>query len=435
MTYSCPVLLPKIRALTDPTQAKPSSITDGEQRNIDSFRFSNKTTIDLGEGHQVDVGAFVTWKDLYHPILSVVGLLDNESIDYGLYAQSYGSYQMGGHLNRYRMGVTTHFGNTDAKTWENNGGSPGALTANSNRNAQNVVLYGENSFYIQPQLSLVTSLQYIWVNRHVYDQITPNESASADYNSFNPKVGILYKPKEKVQIFANISKSYEPPDFSNLTQGNTVGFSQLEAQDAWTAEIGTRGERGPVAWDISLYRAWIKDELLRFRATGAFTDSTFNAEDTVHQGAEVGLGFRLGQNLFTGGDRLKWWNAYTFSQFFFDGDSTFGDNEIPGQPPHFYNSELRYDHPDNWFVAMNAFAASRTDADFNNTFTVPGFAIVGIGAGYNINKHTSLFFEGRNLLNKKYISNLSAAATATSASANFYPGDLRRFFGGVRISF
>jgi len=184
-----------------------------------------------------------------------------------------------------------------------------------------------------------------------------------------------------------------------------------------------------------LYRAWISDEILKFTTGGGVPATGFNADETVHQGAEVGVGIQLGKSLLTNGDNLKWWNAYTFSDFSFQGDAQFGDNSIPGQPAHFYNTELRYDHPDKWFVSANMLAASEADVDFNNTFVAPGYVIVGMGAGYEVNKTTSLFFEGRNLFDKKYISNFSTAVTATSTSNLFYAGDLRRFFGGVRVSF
>ena len=430
-----PNTVTKNQALSNPEQAKASALTDDEHRDIVSYRFSNKTTFDLGGGHKMDVGAFAFWKDLFHPITSFVGVIGQESVNYGLFTQNSGTYKVGNHLNRYRFGVTSHLGDTDAKVWENNNGKAGVLTSDTQQSAQNVVVYGENSFYIKPELALVTTLQYIWANRDVFDNFTPSETDSSDYESWNPKIGLLYKPSEKIQIFGNISKSYEPPDFSDLTQGSTAGFISLEAQDAWTLEVGTRGEQGPVAWDISLYRAWISDEILKFTTGGGVPATGFNADETVHQGAEVGLGFQLGKSLLTDGDSLKWWNAYTYSNFFFNGDPQFEDNTIPGQPPHFYNTELRYDHPDKWFVSANMLAASNADVDFNNTFVAPGYAIVGIGAGYEINKRTSLFFEGRNLFNKEYISNFSTAVTATSSSNLFYAGDLRRFFGGIRISF
>jgi iron complex outermembrane receptor protein len=421
------------QAFTNPESARANAKSDDQRRDIISYRLSNKTTVDLGDGHKMDVGAFLFYKDLFHPIVAVVGVIDQESVNYGLYTRNSGSYDLGEYLNRYQFGVTTHFGDTNAKVWSNTAGKAGNNTSNADQSAQNIIIYGENSFYITPKLSFVTSLQYIWANRDVFDKRTPTDTASSDFESLNPKIGFLYKPTDKTQVFANVSRSFEPPDFTNLTQGNTTGFSQLQAQEAWTYEIGTRGERGPVAWDISLYHAELEDELLRFRAAGAFTDSTFNSESTVHQGAEIGVGIQLGKNLLSAGDSLKMWNAYTYSNFYFDNDVNFGDNEIPGQPSHFYNAEMRYDHNDKWFVAMNMLAASKADTDFNNTHTAPGYAIIGTGAGYDVNKNVSLFFEGRNLLNKKYISNFSAAAT-TGTSANFYVGDLRRFFGGVRVT-
>lgn len=430
-----PGTLTQGQVFSNPEAAQSIAISDDQQRNINSYRLSNKTTLDLGDGHQMDVGAFIFYKDLFHPILSAVGVIDQESVNYGLYTRNSGAYALGNYLNRYQVGITTHFGDTNAKIWSNNAGEAGRNTSNADQAAQSIVLYGENSFFIKPNLSLVTTLQYAWTRRDVFDKRTPTDTASADFESLNPKIGFLYKPVEKVQIFGNISKSFEAPDFSNITQGNTAGFSPVADQRAWTYEIGTRGEQGPIAWDLSLYHAEIDDELLRFRAAGAFTDSTFNADSTVHQGVELGVGLKLGENLLVDGDRLKMWNAYTYSNFYFDDDVNFDDNEIPGQPNHFYNAELRYEHKDNWFVAFNMLAASEADTDFNNTSKVPGYAIIGTGAGYDVNKKVSLFFEGRNLLNKKYISNFTAAATTTDASANFYPGDLRRFFGGVRINF
>lgn len=423
------------QALTDPEQARDTAISDDQHRDIFSYRLSNKTTIDLGGGHKMDVGVFAFYKDLMHPITSFVGVIDQESVNLGLYTQNSGTYKTGKHLNRYRFGITTHFGETDAKVWTNVGGTPGSLTSNADQSAQNVVVYGENSFYVQPKLALITGMQYTYANRDVVDKITPSETDSSNYDSWNPKVGVMYKPTEKTQLFANVSKSYEAPDFSDLTQSGTSGFINVDAQEAWTLEVGTRGERGPIAWDISLYRAWLEDELLKFTTGGSVPATTFNAEDTVHQGAEIGVGVRLGKSLLSDGDSLKWWNAYTYSNFFFRDDAEFGDNEIPGQPPHFYNTELRYDHPDKWFVTLNMLAASKADVDFNNTTTVPGYAIMGMGAGLDVNKKVSLFFEGRNLLDKKYVSNFSSSVTASSTSNLYYAGDLRRFFGGIRVNF
>ena len=60
---------------------------------------------------------------------------------------------------------------------------------------------------------------------------------------------------------------------------------------------------------------------------------------------------------------------------------------------------------------------------------------MGFGAGYEVNKSISTYVTGRNLFDTEYISNSSTAVTATPASALFYPGDGRSFFGGVTFRF
>lgn len=422
-------------ALTSPQSVRPSVIANDEHRDIDSFRFSNKTTFDLGGGKLLDIGAYVVAKDLYHPITNFVGIIDQESLNYGVYAQGSGMYQTGDYQNSFRLGITTQFGNTDAKVFDNIGGQPGALTRKSDNTAGNVVVFGENQFFATRKLALIVGAQFVWSDREVIDELTPTESDSASYTSFNPRFGVLYQHSDKVQFFSNITKSFEPPDFSDLTQGGTAGFINLDAQKAWTFEIGTRGQQGIFQWELIFYRAWLEDEILKFTVGGGIPATGFNADDTIHQGVELGLGVILAQNLMSGGDQLRWNNSYTYNDFYFDGDAQYDNNTIPGIPPHVYRTELRYDHRGNWFIALNADMASEVDVDFTNTFSAPGYAIMGFGAGYDVNKDVSLFISGHNLFDKAYISNFSTAVNATPASPLFYPGDGTRVFGGVTVRF
>jgi hypothetical protein len=69
---------------------------------------------------------------------------------------------------------------------------------------------------------------------------------------------------------------------------------------------------------------------------------------TRHQGIEAGFGASLLKGLWITGpnpDRL-WLNvAYTYSDFRYDNDAAFGDNRLPGAPPHYARAELLYKHP------------------------------------------------------------------------------------------
>ncbi len=430
-----PGTVTKSSALNNPRAVRGSVITNDEHRDIISFRISNKTTFDLGGGNKLDVGAFFTNKELFHPITSFVGVIDQDSQNYGVFAQGSGSYKIGKFLNTFRTGVTTHGGMTDAKVFANVGGYRGALTSDTDQSAYNVVVFGENQFFVTQKLALIAGGQFVYSHRDVFDRLTPSETDSDSYHSFNPRVGALYQHTKTVQFFTNVTKSFEPPDFADLTQGGTTGFINLDAQKAWTLEIGTRGQEGIVDWELVLYRAWLKDEILSFTTGGSIPATGFNADETVHQGVEAGLGIVLAQNLVSGGDRVKINNVYTYSDFRFDGDAQFGDNTIAGVPPHVFRSELRYDHPADWFFALNMDYVSKAEVDFSNTFTAPGYTLMGFGAGYEVNKNISTFVTGRNLFDTEYISNFSTAVTATPTSALFYPGDGRRFFGGVTLRF
>ncbi len=423
-----PGSLSRFDALNNPKMANATAISGDQKRDIRSVRLSNKTSFVLDDGDKVDLGAFLNVKDLSHPISIFI---DQRTFDYGVFTQRYGEYNLANHRNIFLLGVRTHFGKTDAKVFQNISGTKGAQTSNSDQSSKNATIYGENHFFLTQKLSLVTGLQLGWSKREEDDNYySTQESDEKIYRSLNPKIGALYEAAKDMQFFANVSKSSEAPTFSELTQSGTVGFTPLDMQKAWTAEMGTRGNRGILEWDASLYRSWIRDEMLQYTVGSGIPAATFNAQDTIHQGIEIGLNLKIAENLFSVSDKLKLNNAYTLSDYRFAKDRQYGNNVIAGQPRHFLRSELRYDQP-NWFFAPNVEVARSAQVDFSNTVKSPGYAILGFTGGYNFNQNVSFFLDGRNMLSKNYIATFS---TSVSGAGNvFYPGDGRAFYAGVKI--
>jgi len=422
-----PGSLSRYNALNNPKMADAMAISRDQKRDIRSVRVSNKTSFILNDGNKIDVGAFLNVKDLSHPISIFI---DQKTVDYGIFAQRSGEYNLADHRNTFLLGVRTHFGKTDAKVFQNIRGVKGAQTSNSDQNSKNTTIYGENNFFLTQKLSLITGAQLSWSKREEKNYLFPQESDEKIYRSFNPKIGMLYEVAKDMQFFANVSKSHEPPTFSELTQSGTVGFTPLDMQKAWTAEVGTRGNRGILEWDMSFYRSWIKNEMLQYNVGSGIPASTFNAQDTVHQGIEIGLNSKIAENIFFSSDKLKLNNSYTLSDYHFDKDRQYGNNLIAGQPKHFLRSELRYDQP-VWFLASNIEVASNAQVDFSNTVKSPGYAILGFTSGYTLNQNVSFFLDGRNLLDKNYIATFS---TAVKGATNvFYPGDGRAFYAGIKI--
>ena len=427
-----PGSISKYNALNNPTMADSAAITANQKRDIRSMRLSNKTSFVLDDGDKIDVGGFLNIKDLFHPLSTFVGVIDQKTIDYGAFAQRSGEYSLANHRNSYLLGIRTHLGKTDARVFQNIGGAKGAITASSDQSSQNATIYGENHFFMTQKLALVTGAQLNWSKREDDNHLSPQESDARIYHSLNPKLGMLYEPAKNLQFFTNVSKSNEPPTFSELTQSGTVGFTPLDMQKAWSAEIGSRGSRSIFEWDASIYRSWIRDEILQYTVGSGIPASTFNAKDTIHQGIELGLNLKIAENIFSGSDKLKLNNAYTLSDYRFNKDRQYNNNQIAGQPQHFLRSELRYDQLD-WFIAPNIETASSAQVDFYNTLQSPGYAILGFTAGYTLNQKVSFFLDGRNLLDKNYIATFSTAVSGSASSNVFYPGDGRSLYAGIKI--
>jgi iron complex outermembrane receptor protein len=257
---------------------------------------------------------------------------------------------------------------------------------------------------------------------------TFNLTADKDYEWVSPRVGVLWQGDDGSQLFANVTRSVEPPNFSSLSPSN-VGFAPIQAQEAWTAEAGARGHRGAFTYDLTAYRAKLKNELLQFAVDSQHPAATFNADDTIHQGIEAALDWAFAPRW-----RLR--QTYTLSDFRFDGDAQYGDNRLPIVPKHFYRAELRYDAAGGWFLAPSVeWSASDQWIDYKNTRTAPSYAILNLNAGWKATDKVSLFLDARNLTDEAYVSNVQAATTWTAATAAIWPGDGRSVFGGVTVSF
>lgn len=403
---------------------KAGNINGDQARDIDSLRLQNRTRITFDNG-QLDIGAFVNVKSLYHPIFQVV---DQESLDRGLYARfdrSWGPFEL-------TLGGELRVGDVKSKRFVNLNGKRGALTFEADQDARTANIYGEARFRPIPSLQLIAGGVYADGKREQYERYNSfaggatGVTGQADFDAFSPKFGVLYEPSAHIQFFANYSRSVEFPGFIELAQVNN--FVPIDAQRAWTFEVGSRGHIGIAEWDIAAYSADLKGELLQFTVGPDIPASTFNADRTRHQGIEAGLTLNFK-------DWLRLRQVYQYSDFRFRNDAQYGDNRLPVVPQHAYRAELRIGS-DSLHVAPNVEWVPRGAwADYSNSLRVDDYALVGLNAGATLRQGIDLFLDARNILNEKAVGDISAAISATPASTTFYPVERRAIFGGVRARF
>jgi iron complex outermembrane receptor protein len=415
----------------DPRQSAAANLASDQGRNQRGLRGSLRTTWRLSEQLVFEGAVYAVWKDLDHPIFQVI---DQQSRNYGAFGRFDWDGQVGGKRADAFFGAWYRTGDMDSNFYVNNRGARGAPTSRTLQNAQAVDVFGEGRVFVTDRVAVVAGATWGQAQRDYASFAVPgvattfNLKAGKTYDWVSPRVGLLWQDEAGDQVFANLTRSVEPPNFSSMSPTNT-GFAPVRAQKAWTGEVGARGHRGPFTYDLTVYRANLKDEMLQYAVTSSVPAATFNADKTLHQGIEAALDWAIAP-------RWRIRQTWTLSDFRFRDDVQFGDNRLPIVPKSFYRSEVRYDDPRGWFVAPSVeWSATDQWIDYKNTRKAPGYAILNLNAGWTVTDKVSLFLDARNLFDKAYVSNTQAAVTWTAATATLWPGDGRSVFGGVTVNF
>lgn len=424
----------------NPRQAAAGNVTGNQKRDIDLWRVSNRTVWQAADGLRFELSAYYADKDLFHPIFQV---LDQRSKDFGAELRMVSDGTLAGRPNRLVAGLASSRGDTNDDRWTNIGGTRGARTNKLDTSARNVEAYVEDQFTFVPGWTAVVGTQYTNARRRSRDLCFTggplvcggaDESFSRSYEGWSPKFGIRHDLSPAVQLFGNVSRSFEPPSFGELTGGAAV-IESLRAQRATTWEVGGRGSFGWGEVDLALYRAKVTDELLAYSLNlgGTPVNTTLNVPRTLHRGIEFAANGQFG-----GG--FEWRQALLYNDFRFDGDALFGDNRLPGVPRTLFRGELGYRFsaaPGGplKIAASAEWSPQRYAVDMANTEFADDYAIFGLRLQQQVGRLLSWFIEGRNLGDRRYAATTNVvrdfSALAAAARNVYLPGDGRAVYAGI----
>ncbi len=278
------------------------------------------------------------------------------------------------------------------------------------------VLHIGNELELTPDLWLTSGLALIYTRREV--QVTwpaTDDKLSEHTWDYAPRIGLRYQLNPEVQLYGNISRSVEPPHAWSMIWSSPLRFPagnqpystrqstpiSMDNQTATTFEVGARGDSFIGEWDLAYYYSQVRHELLTVEIEpNVFAES--NASPTVHQGIEAGLTSTLWQDGAAGALSLR--QAYTFSDFHYRNDDEFGGNRLPGLPRHYYQAEVRYDHPSGFYAGLNSQYASKVAVDYANSYYADAYTTFGYASPKD---DWQAWLDLRNLTDKRY------AATVT----------------------
>ncbi len=435
VTEKLPGSLTAEEMAADPRQADPANVLFDWGRRFDYFRGGVRMNHRIGEGAALSVTGFASYRNMDHPIFLVI---DQDTRNYGGEVRYTLSSTLFGKPNRLVAGFVPFFGNAEERDYVNAEGSRGPLADAFATSAGNLFLYAEDQLDVSSSVTLVVGTGAQRSTRSYEDRFAENGDRSDErtYEALTPKFGALWAPSPGIQVFANVSRSYEAPLLLELKSYGSPGFLALDAQDTWQYEIGSRGKLGegsPWSWDVSLFDLEIENEIVNVNVR-PFPDAPFtipsyrNVPRTRHRGAEIGVGGLIAPDVF-GVGRLSGRAAYTFSDFRFVDDPDYGDNELPGAPRHLVRAELRFDGPGGlWLAPAIDASPSPYFVDSANTASNARYVVWNMSAGWD-GPVFGLFLQLTNLGDTIY----SAAVQVDSDLGRYFePADGRSVAGGIR---
>ncbi len=336
------------------------------------------------------------------------------------------------------------------------------------------------------------------VNRDRVDPGGGPGSLDGDYTfgRFNPAAGVTYSPSRAWNVYLSYSEGSRAPTSIELGCADPAqpcklpnamaGDPPLRQVVAHTWEAGLRGRgEGGVNWSVGWFRAGNRDDILFVASNQTGYGYFKNFGETRRQGVEADVNGRI--------RRLNLGGSYTFLDATYQSVETVDGSansvndtavsgvkgldgtiqiqpgaRIPLVPRHMFKAfaDLRATAKLSVDLGMVALSSAYARGNENNLHqadgiyylgggTSPGYAVLNLGARYQVHRRLELFVQVNNLLDRRYYTAAQLGTTAFTAAgtflarpfpsvggdyplqhATFYaPGAPRAAWGGIRIKF
>ena len=426
---------------SDPRAADPGNVSGRWGRDYILHHVGLQLRTQISPTQRLEISPYTQYRDIDHPIFQVISQLSH---DYGAEIRYENTADLGSLSNRFTIGFQPAYESLLNHQYVNDAGEHGALTKDQHDRVKTFALYMEDVLSLTPRLSAVLGIRGERATRETEDFFLSNgdQSDKRVYKPVSPKVGLLYSfAPDGAQLFANASRSFEPPLLLELNSLAVPGFIALEGQSAWQYEVGARGRTIGLAWDLSAYDIELRNEILNINVQpfpGApFTVPTYrNAPKSRHKGLEVGLSYQLPGAVFVRGDvadHVSLRTSYTLARYTYVDDSTYQNNDIPGAPHQVLATEIKYTHPVGFSLAPSIeWIPQSYFLDSQNTVKNDGWTNISLRAELATSFGMNLFAAGQNLTNRRFSQSVQVD---NAAGKWFEPADGRSFYAGLRWTY
>lgn len=297
-------------------------------------------------------------------------------------------------------------------------------------------------------LSLMISGRYNYASIRLSDLLGDALNGTHTYERMNPSAGMTYQVTSALNLYVSYSEANRIPTAAELSCADPtqpcqfplsfISDPNLGQVVARTVEAGARGhvssgEDFNLDWVADVYRTRSQDDIL-FVSSGPLVGSGYftNAGSTQRLGAEVALDgtwSKLDFHANYGFVRATFESNLTILSANNPGADANGDiyvqpgDRLPAVPLHTGKLGVGYSLPWHIHAGLDAVGVSsrylRGD-EANLQSPLKGYAILNARASWQTTHSLSFFFEGENILDRRYSSfGLYGDPTANGTFPNF----------------
>lgn len=385
----------------DPRQSlRPS---DG---NLESWRASLDYQHDLGSGREVKALTYATYYDYDYPgsIYTYRGLLKG----LGAEAQYKLPLPVGGLRNTVVAGADLRYETVGYQSLYRS-----RLSTDADAKPLFWGLFIQDELVPTAWLRLYAALRYDFARYDYHDNLTSNDD-SASFAELCPKLGLVIKASDSLELYANVSRAFNPPSVYNMFISRYANPA-LTPETSLSYEVGIRGTlAGRLSYTLTGYLMEVSDEVVLGMA-----NRYENTGQTLHQGVELAFELYLLKWLslsFSGTLQDVEFSDYTSSA----GDFT--DNKVPYAPEQIFSANLQVHHAGFRFQAGPTYLGKRY-SDVANTHEIPDQMVWNAKASYSYHG-LEVFLRVLNLSDEGYYQHMTS-------SGKVYPSPGRTFMVGL----
>jgi iron complex outermembrane receptor protein len=394
------------------------------------------------------------------PSTSSGGVVDLDRQFYGVDTQWHRNMSLASRPLNFTAGINYEFLSEGRKGFNNFTGSaasPAALgvVGDLRRDEDNSVFnfdqYVQGEWEPIERWSVLAGVRHSRVSFESIDRFLSNgeDGGSLSFANTSPVLGIMFKARPALNVYANYGKGFETPTFNELAyQLNAKGLNfGLQSAKSNHYELGVKAFLGSdTRLNLALFKINTHNELAVLQNSGG--RSVFqNVDKTSRKGLELGLYSRLP----LGFTALL---SYTYLAANFDSAFTSckpvtpcvfpstntaqipAGNRIPGVPRHVFYGEVGWATINGSFsTALEVRASSRFYANDTNTEYANGYGVTSWRIGFKQEMSRLVLKEfGRidNIFHHQYV----GSVIVNESNGRYYePAPGRTFLLGVSVAY